>query len=196
MQFKNICATLVLATLAIGCVASPVPNVVSLVARKKSSSSSKKMPAGTKLQATLKPVKEADNKIEGNVEFSYKLDGTGIEVSSSLPSGEKYQGYSVRVFNGEKPEGAYCGMASVYDPCKTMESEKPYHCDAKNPGKTCIVGDLTGRFGKMAPAGEPAFLAYKDVGCDVQPDFTNRVVVVYDGKSTPVACGIVKHWKH
>ncbi|KAJ1658032.1 hypothetical protein IWQ61_002668 [Dispira simplex] len=199
MKFKNLCTSFVLAALAIGSVASPISSIASLTARTDPSFATTGVPDGAILEVILQSVNTTDNEIEGNVQFTYRIDGTGIEISGTLSSSEEDQEYSVRVFNGEVTKGAYCGMASIYDPCGTMESDKPYHCDYENPGEPCIAGDLTGRFGVVFPtdgdikASEVTFFAYKDVGCDLRPDFSNKVVAFFNRRNDPVACGIVKY---
>ncbi|KAJ1952574.1 hypothetical protein EC988_003481 [Linderina pennispora] len=129
--------------------------------------------------------------ISAKVEFSQTSKGVNVKLTATgLKTGVQYP-YHIHV--SPVPYDGNCTATGGHlDPAKIKVADKPYKCDAKDPAKTCELGDLAGRHGNLtADATGAASVTYVDSvlafsGVDT---ILEHSVVIHGADNARLACG-------
>ncbi|KAJ1939610.1 Superoxide dismutase [Linderina macrospora] len=129
--------------------------------------------------------------ISAQVEFSQTAKGVSVKLTATgLKSGVLYP-YHIHV-SPVPADGNCTATGGHLDPAKIKVADKPYKCDAKDPAKTCELGDLASRHGNLtADASGKAAVSYVDSvlafsGADT---ILEHSVVIHGADNARLACG-------
>ncbi|KAI9782899.1 MAG: hypothetical protein M1839_004373 [Geoglossum umbratile] len=127
-------------------------------------------------------------KVSGSVSAVAASNGTGVSFTVSFKDLPKSGGpFLYHIHDLAVPANGSCASTLAHQDPYQRGEDPP--CDSSNP-KTCQVGDLSGKYGKVT--ADPFEASYTDLYASTKPGsfafFGNRSIVVHYANKTRIAC--------